>query len=238
MDLEKINNEESITLYNDRKKRSEEIYNSASQYLKNEDFDRAEELFLSLVKKDEFPNIYNCSLLSLAKIYEKKNLISKAVDIYDQIIKKGGDLIFIIPAYKNRYALTNNKDDLIEIMENHPLYDWAQFELGFIEYKKIKPNVLKIYNYWKNISKESALFQIENYRINLIKKICNLCGRKAQNYFDTFRRVEELTDNLSIISSDEKFEDTIAHYTNIKVSKLLLSRDEKIKILLRNHHYV
>lgn len=227
MDLAKINNEESITLYNDRKKRSEEIYNSASQYLKNEDFDKAEELFLSLVKKDEFPNIYNCSLLSLAKIYEKKNLISKAVDIYDQIIDQEDSFSqYSLLVHLRKYTLTKKVEDLSEIELDHPLYDWAQFELGLAAFNNDKSSLSEIHNFWKNVAQDSYSYWSNKYLIDLIEKLNFLDIDITIKYFKLLKDVNAIVKKLKF---DNKYENYIAHYTDLTVAKVLLSRDENSK---------
>lgn len=120
-------------------------------------------------------------------------------------------------------AYKNVSSDILEE------YSKAQFMLGVME-----QSILEKYNYWVNIPKQSEQYRIESYQINIAKSIVELLDDQFKNeLYKIFDKISEILKKLFV---NNIYEERIAHYTNLKVSKLLLSRkanNEKFEPLSR-----
>ncbi len=133
----------------------------------------------------------------------------------------------------NLYFLLKNKKYLKNIKIEHDLetYSEAQFLLG-----ELARNLNTKSNFWSNISNKSQRYYKEKYQIDTVEYIVNLKNSKCKNeFFKIFEKVRDILERLFVDSDYEKF---IAHYTNLTVSKLLLSEIDnsqifKLKSMLR-----
>lgn len=143
-----------------------------------------------------------------------------AVKVFSSITRSESG-VFYADAMIQIYVITKDVKYLknINLSDSTNIYGEAQFLLGMLE-----DSIENQIEYWGNIPRESEIYLKENYQINIVKNIAELEGNQFKNQlYEIFEKVNEI---LKILFVNNKYEQLIAHYTNLTVSKLLLSKVE------------
>lgn len=97
------------------------------------------------------------------------------------------------------------------------LYAEAQFILGEIEFSLDAKK-----NFWKNIPRDSEIYIKERHQIDIVESIAKVVNSKYQDQlYGVFESISSILESLFV---DNRYEQFIAHYTNLTVSKLLLTK--------------
>jgi protein O-GlcNAc transferase len=199
----------------------------AFDYSQKRNFELAERHFQQVDNRDiEF---YFPAQWYLGKIYQRLGKIEEALNFYNSIPKSDHYSYGI--AMLSAFYVSKNIDFLLNLNPaNVGSYERAQYELGLFELKKDNPNLLDVYKYWTKFDKNSYMYVVQNYRVGIFKKIFFLENNKSLLMLKLMNRIDDL---LQLLKLESEYEELLAHYTNVIVSKSILSKDEKIKSPLR-----
>ena len=205
--------------------------NLALIYREKNDIPKAIQAYERITKIDS-PKAYARAQLEIGIIYFKKNNIKKANEYY-KIISLSDSPTHYAYAQWNLYVNTGEELYLHNIKLNQDLecYAEAQLKLGLLE-----TLCLKKYEFWKNIPKHSELYIKERHQIDVVESIAKVVNSKYQDQlYGVFESISSILESLFV---DNRYEQFIAHYTNLTVSKLLLTKQEddkkfKLKSTLR-----
>ncbi|MEG2358822.1 tetratricopeptide repeat protein [Acinetobacter sp.] len=234
--LEKQGNPEgAIKTYSDiikQTNKNDEEYAKAQQnlaglYMKRKMYEQAEQCLNKILSKHGI--CYADAQFGLGIIYSFRGDDIKALIFYQNV-----DKIYLETYSKakfnegniyhglNEYALA--KSSYMEILESeHDLYSKARYLIGSIYLREGK--IGEASEFWKQISRDTEVYSGFGYQIKHTLDVNRIVDQAHQDsYLYILNRVQETLKYL-IITSD--IESDIAHYTNITVSKLLLSTDEK-----------
>ncbi|MDH0836877.1 hypothetical protein N5J50_07200 [Acinetobacter johnsonii] len=103
-------------------------------------------------------------------------------------------------------------------------YSLAQLLLGitYLDENDVNERISKLGKHLPNISQEAEIYKNFGYHIRLTLKILNtISDNKKIDFIEIFEKVEQL---LKYLHVNSEYENLIAHYTNLTVSKLLLSQ--------------
>lgn len=179
----------------------------------------------------DYPKYYALANIALSYYYKgnsRKNisLLKKIKRIHDSSIYAEAQVRLFFKT-KDKIYLQN-----IRLEDSEEDYSFANYILGFMTV-----NLEEKKEFWNKIIESSQFFHKNRYEIKLLKKISKLNNEEPIiiGLLKILDKVETILKYLFISSDYEKL---IAHYTNITVSKLLLSRDDnavnfKTKSLLR-----
>lgn len=157
----------------------------------------------------------------MAYIYSVTQRKQEAIKLYNRI-KRTDDNISFALAQWSLFELTYKRKYLerIELNDDLEIYSYAQYTLAL---KSM--GGLRALESLENIPETSNFYLERAYEIDMLKMIYSLENYEYNfNFLDIFKIVKEILNRLFITS---KYENNIAHYTNLTVSKLLLSKAEE-----------
>lgn len=188
-------------------------------YILKKEFHNAE-IFYRKVKKEHSHSQYSKAQYNLGVVLHEQGKYKQAVIAYKRVNSEDNPESYALAQW-NLYCLLDDKNYLTNINLDHNLqiYAEAQYKLGelesFLEEKKA---------FWENIPKQSEQYRKENYQINIVKSVVNL---EENNFKNELYKIFEIVNKiLKILFINNKYEQIIAHYTNLTVSKLLLDKIE------------
>lgn len=187
-------------------------------YYKEKDIDKAEIIYKNILKKYSV-EFYAMAQYGLGILYEDQNKEEEMFDSYRNISRKDSSLYFA-NAQWNLFVYTNDLSYLknIEINDDLELYAEAQFILG-VSAENLKNKI----KYWLQIPVNTNYYKLRKYSIHLAKKISALSNSTCENIlYKVLEKIDKILAKLFVQSTSEH---AIAHYTNLTVSKLLLSRN-------------
>ncbi|CAD9195756.1 hypothetical protein [Acinetobacter bohemicus] len=198
---------------------AEDILKQGLQAYENEKYDEAITLFSRIQNKPEYlSGLYSSAQFFLGWLYCIKDKLLESKKAYLNV--RYEERIKVVYA-KTQYNLYNLLGDIaylknIQLEHDLEIYAHAQALLGYTEESLKEKN-----KYWQNIPKNSELYVKEKYFIQMVEYI-TLARIEIQNQFYLiFENVRGVLKNLFTRYEDEQY---IAHYTNLTVSKLLLSK--------------
>lgn len=208
---------------NDAKETYAEVQtNIGALFVKQEKYEKAENAYKNVLRKDSKEKFAE-SRLNLGLMYKDLNRSFEAITVIKTIKRTDSALIYAWAQLFLYYFADNNLYlKKIRIEDSAKLYSKAQFELG-----RCTTNLRMKHNYWKNIPTTSDIYSRERYQIETVKYIAELEGNRFKNEF--YKVFEKVSDILRSLFIDNKFEQYIAHYTDLTVSKLLLSSKDNEK---------
>jgi len=176
--------------------------------------------------------LFSGAKMNIANIFIKEKNIEKALESYKDIERKDSPQIYA-HAQLEIFKLSKNSNFLKKIREDDGggLYAEAQFILGEIEFSLDAKK-----NFWKNIPRNSEIYIKERHQIDIVESIAKVVNNKYQDQlYGVFESISSILESLFV---DNRYEQFIAHYTNLTVSKLLLTKQEgekkfKLKSTLR-----
>lgn len=203
---------------------AEELFQQAFEAHEKGEIDAAISLLIQIEKtSDELKNIYANAQLFLGILLEKQGNLRVASEAYKNV-KREYSASYYAFAQLSLWDVKNDKQYLENILlsDDLEIYAEAQFILGNLEKDLDSKN-----NYWQQIPKESKQVKKENYQINIVKNIAELENPAYKNeLFQVFRNVSKTLRSLFV---DNYYEQSIAHYTTLNVSKLLLANKNQAK---------
>ena len=149
---------------------------------------------------------------------KKLKRYQEAEQAYKNVNREDSGKAYAFAQWNLYCSFGQNKDYLANIQKEHDLetYAEARFVLGEIE-----ENLDAKHEYWQQIPQNTEQYKKESYQIDVVKSISDLENSTYQNeLFQVFQKVGEVLEALFI---NNKYEESIAHYTTLKVSKLLLT---------------
>ena len=192
--------------------------------------EEVEQAYKNILREDN-AELYAEAQVNLGFLYQRLGRIEEAKKTYNKV-KLIDSAIQYSWAQWNLYILLDETAYLKKIKIEYDLetYAEAQFLLGEFTTILNKKNA-----FWEKIPKESTQYRKESYQINVVASIVALDESKYKNRL--YYIFEKISGILKSIFIDTDYEKSIAHYTNLTVSKLLLSKENnnlfKLKSALR-----
>ncbi|MFW2106154.1 tetratricopeptide repeat protein [Acinetobacter guillouiae] len=180
-------------------------------------FTEAESAYEKVLREDQ-AELYAKAQFNLGCLLDDLKRLEETERAYKNIKYEDSPYYYALAQW-NLYFLLNDKIYLKRIKLEHDLetYSEAQFLLG-----ELAKNLNRKHNFWSNVARESQQYYKEKYQIDIVEYIITLHDSKCKNeLFKIFEKVRDILERLFI---DNEYEQFIAHYTNLTVSKLLLSR--------------
>lgn len=185
-------------------------------YKQQGDYEKAEIVYKNISKEDS-SEWYARSLINLANLYREQAQFEQAKETLKLVLPKYSTEAYA-KAQWNLSVLTKNKKFLKKIKINHDLeiFSEAQFVLGVESNSVIESN-----RYWQAVPIDTMVYKSKKYIIDLTKKIVavEICEYQWV-LFEALKITNNILENIFV---DTIYENSIAHYTNVTVSKLLLS---------------
>lgn len=206
-------------------------FNLGLLYRKQKQYEYAERAFQNILKKDEVEQ-FSKAQFNLGLLYENEENIVDAEIAYKKVLPYCNLSLYAGAQWK-LYILTNNEKFLkkIKIEHDSEMFSRACYLLGALAKYPVQRN-----KFWQKIPRDNDVYNEYKYIINSTFKITQLSPGKFQGtLFDILHKTNQVLEQLFI---ESQFEESIAHYTNTTVSKLLLSYISdggvsKVKSLLR-----
>ena len=180
--------------------------------------------YYTQVEKTDSLRQYSRAQYGLGVIAQENNNLDRALDFYENVHNcapaeifydaknKAGQINYILNKYKEAKGFFSFIDEKSGI----DIYGSSLFYLGKMSESTDEKN-----KYFERIDEKSQVFQQREYEINLVKKISLLEMDSIKNCFNNILdMVDIILEHLFISSESERL---LAHYTNLTVSKLLLS---------------
>lgn len=188
-------------------------------YQQQDKFDDAEQAYKNVLKEDSAAQ-YARTQFNLGLLYEQQDKLDDAEQAYNNVLKEDAPAnLYYAYAQWNLYILFQNIDYLQNIEKDDDLETYAesQFILG-----EQKDTLKEKIAYWVQVPYESKFYEQKKYSIRLAQEILALNNPVNEDALDqTLGKVDGI---LSLLFVDLNNEQSIAHYTNLTVSKLLLSQ--------------
>ena len=206
------------------KKYSAEVYTRAQfnlgvLYQQQDKPDDAEQAYKNVRREDSAAE-YAQAQFNLGVLYQQQDRFDDAEQAYKNVLKDDTQAnLYYAYAQWNLYILFQNIDYLQNIEKDDDLetYAEAQFILG-----EQKDTLKEKIAYWVQVPYESKFYEQKKYSIRLAQEILALNNPVNEDALDqTLGKVDGI---LSLLFVDLNNEQSIAHYTNLTVSKLLLSQ--------------
>ena len=188
-------------------------------------FKEAEQAYKN-VKREDSGEQYAKAQFNLGNLLrEQPDCKNKAEECYKNVSSEDSKQAYAYAQWNLYWIFGKNKNYLINIQKEHDeeTYAKARFILGSLEENLDSKN-----HYWRQIPEDSEQYKKESYQINVVKNIAELKESQYKNeLFEVFEGVSEVLETLFV---NNQYEQSIAHYTNLSVSKLLLSnKNEKLE---------
>lgn len=192
----------------------------ALTYRDQHEYDLAVEAFNRV--PTEIKQEYAKAQYSLALMYSQQDKINLAIEALNKVsieIKdqyaKSQYFLGLMHGRKKEIELERDAYQRVPI-DIEEEYGKAQFMLGVLENSCIEK-----YKFWKNIPKNTETYTQERYQINIVERIVSLENNNSKNQlYKIFKKISDILKNLFV---NNEYEQYIAHYTNLTVSKLLLA---------------
>lgn len=196
----------------------------ALAFYNDNNFDKALELWGSIEKiTDDLKELYAQAQYNMGNLLRELERKDEAIKAYINVSREDSGHIYAYAQWN--LAIYTKKVEYLEnisLGDDLEIYAEAQFKLGRLEEILDSKN-----NYWQNIPKKSKQHKKETYQINIVKSITELKSNKFKvNFYEIFERVSVVLKSLFV---NNKYENLIAHYTNLDVAKLFLKNKEKIE---------
>ncbi len=194
-------------------------YSLGGLFKDKKQFDEAEEAYKN-IKRSDSPIYYARAQINLGNLFDEQGFTKESECAYKKI-KKEDSIEQYAWAQWNLYLLSGKNKYLKNIRLEYDLetYAEAQFLLGQFATILNKKNT-----FWEKIPKQSEQYRKESYQINVVANIVALGESKYKNQlYYIFEKVSDILKNVFVENDNEQ---SIAHYTNLTVSKLLLSKAE------------
>ena len=198
---------------------AEDLYQQAFAAYKNNELELAIQLWNQIEKSsDEVKEIYAKAKLFLGILLEKQEDLIAAAEAYKNVSRKDSAELYAWSQWK---LCSLTRDDIylknIVLEDDVEMYAKARFILGLAE-----ADLRSKYQYWKEIPEHSHQYEQEIYQITMLSRIVRLDKSVCKDkLFQLFQIVSKILQGLFIQS---EYEQSIAHYTNLTVAKLLLSK--------------
>lgn len=189
-------------------------------------FDEAEKAYKNVSQADSVEQ-YARAQFNLGILLKQQQRLEEAEQAYKNVSREDSGKAYAWAQWNLYWICDQNTDYLIHIQKEHDLetYAEARFVLGELE-----ENLDAKHEYWQQIPQETEHYKKESYQINVVKSISDLENSNYKNeLFEVFQKVGEVLEALFV---DNKYEQSIAHYTTLSVAKLLLAnkcKPEKLK---------
>lgn len=196
------------------------LVNLGNIYGEQGQFELAETTY-NLVLREYDGEQYARAQFGLGYMYAQDNNES-AEQAYRNVLKEHSGMEYA-KAQWNLSILKNDHTFLKNIKREHDIeiFGEAQFKLGII-----KKRLASLSQYWRRVPKNTTTYINKKYLIDISVKISEMSASKyKKNLFEALIITNNILDNIFV---DTDHENSIAHYTNVKVSKLLLSYGEKV----------
>lgn len=192
---------------------------------KKEEKEKAKDLLLT-IDPLLYPKYYALANLLLSQMFSDDN--KKYISYLKKIKRKHNNDVYAEAQIKLFFAtkeikfLKNVKEN-----DNDESFSKANYILGWLSNDSNEKSM-----YLEKIIDTSNFFLINRYEIKLLRKISKLENETFQiKSFKILHVIQEILKNLFISSDYEKL---IAHYTNLSVSKLLLSKNKDTDFNMRS----
>lgn len=214
--------DDGIKCYNNVKREysleyfSQAQFNLAVAFLRLGRSSDAEDAFINIPIEASEP--YARAQVGLGDLHERKGELTKAEQAYTNVLKIHSSKQYA----RAQWKLCILKRDIeylkvITVDDDLEIYAKAQFKLG-----EQQGELKEKSTYWIQVPKESRFYEQKKYIIHLTQKILVLENPSCENVLDQIlSKVDQLLSFLFVASSSEQ---SIAHYTNLTVSKLLLGQ--------------
>lgn len=185
----------------------------------NGEIDAAISLLIQIEKtSDELKDIYANAQLFLGILLEQQGDLIAASEAYKNVSRKDSAMKYAWAQW-GLFNLTEDEIYLKNIIleDDVEMYAKARFILGVAE-----ADLRSKYQYWQEIPKNSHQYEQETYQITMLSSIVHLDKSVCKNkLFQLFQIISKILQGLFIQS---EYEESIAHYTNLTVAKLLISK--------------
>ena len=184
-----------------------------------ERFEEVEQAYNN-IKREDSVELYAEAQFNLGNFLQEQNNFEAAKKAYIKVKPIDSSEKYAWAQW-NLSILLEEKKYLKNIKLEHDLetYAEAQFLLGQFATILNKKN-----SFWDKIPKQSEQYRKESYQINVVANIVALGESKYKNQlYCIFEKLSNILKNVFVENDNEQ---SIAHYTNLTVSKLLLSKAE------------
>ncbi|WP_333654826.1 tetratricopeptide repeat protein [Acinetobacter johnsonii] len=205
-------------------------FNLSATYEISQNFEKEIEHLLRVPSSEE--KFYARAQVDLGTSYQKMGNIDKTIDCWQKIPDSAGE-DYAIAQLKLGFLYYDHKkiEEAISCWLRVPKsefneYSLAQLLLGitYLDENDVNERISKLGKHLPNISQEAEIYKNFGYHIRLTLKILNtISDNKKIDFIEIFEKVEQL---LKYLHVNSEYENLIAHYTNLTVSKLLLSQDK------------
>lgn len=180
-------------------------------------------LFHEIIKEKSYLGTHiNAVCLYFLGLYYRDKNNEQALQLLKRIKRKASPKFFAYASISLFWLEEESKYlKKIKLSDDMESYAKANFLMGLLQDK------VKLKNkYWSNIPSSSEIYKKENYQFSLVKAIIELENNKCEySFYKIFEKVNHILKNSFVGSI---YEEGIAHYTNLTVSKLLLSNGNAI----------
>lgn len=187
-------------------------------------FEESEQAYNNVSRLDSVEQ-YAKAQFNLGNLLSDLKRFDEAEKVYNNVSEEDSAKAYAWAQWNLYCSFGENKDYLIRIQKEHDLetYAEARFVLGELE-----ENLDAKHECWQQIPQETEQYKQEVYQIGVVKSIAELENSKYKK--ELFKVFENVSKVLKALFINNKYEQSIAHYTTLSVSKLLLAnKDEKTK---------
>lgn len=212
--------------FGDKEVSSKAQFNLGTNYAKLKRFKLAESEYRKILRVNS-EEVYARAQNSLGNILRIQGKTGEAEKAFKRVLLKYNSTQYA-NAQWNLFLLKDDKNYLkkIKLEYDIEIFAAANYILGmlacYLSYKN---------KYWMKIPVNSIVYKVNRYKITLTQKIVHLSSNKYQStLYNILNKTNQILERVFV---DFEYENSIAHYTNTTVSKLLLSCEYE-----RNRNYI